>query len=85
MTCSSCGGPSDNTTAQCSFCAGADVLAQHRDAAKPAHDHYIAQQYAASQTSYRGSVGSGMSTVWMVRVGIGVFLLLLKLCVAASH
>ena len=61
-----------------------DTLAAKRDAAKPEHDQILAQQFAASRAQYT-SVGSGMSTVWIIRVCIGVFLLLLKLCVAASH
>jgi hypothetical protein len=83
VTCTSCGGPSDNPTPRCSWCNGVDTLAAKRDAAKPEHDMIIAQQYAASQPRY--DVGSGMSTVWMIRIGIGIFLLMLRLCVAASH
>jgi hypothetical protein len=83
VTCASCGGPSDNGTGRCTWCTGADTLAAKRDAAKPEHDQILAQHYATSRTQY--SAGSGMSTVWMIRVCIGVALIMLRMCLAASH
>jgi hypothetical protein len=85
VTCASCSGPSDNGTARCSWCSGVDALTARRDAAKPEHDHLLAQQHYAAMNQPRYDVGSGVSAVWAIRVCIGIFLLMLKLCVAASH
>lgn len=84
MTCSSCNGPSDTDAPRCSWCEGIDKLSVRRDQARAEHDRQMAMQFAAAQR-YADS-GSTWSTVWTVRIIIGVALLFLRLVfLAAGH